>query len=136
MDDITLVMTLNLPYSDQLAREVLSGFQRGGIFRNKFDAKTIPLEDILEPLDATSGFRIYSITEGPGKHKAEWSLGRHMTTGKAIIESKEYDVPHNQVYATINSRATLSGECSTYVFKRGWWQGNLHMIARYVHLRS
>lgn len=123
-------MTSNLPFSEGLARDVLVALKEGGFFyRADFDPKATPLEQIIAPPNARHGLRIYSITEGPGKHKAE------MRMASVPMPAGEYEVPQGQVYATIDTIATIAGECSTYAFERQE-DGTLKMIERYVHMRS
>jgi len=119
---------LNLPYDEGLARDVIAALQ-GDIFKPDFDPKTIPLEKVLVPLDAIRGIKIYSITEGPGKHKAEMGFG-----GGMRMPAGEYEVPKGKVYATINTIEVLAGSCATYMFSKQ--KNGLNLERRDVHMQS
>jgi len=124
-------MTGKALYSDKLVRDVLAALKNAEFFyRADFDPHSVSLDEVISPPDSNSGLRIYTITEGPGKHQSEES----MVPGKRI-PGPVYDVDEGEVYVTLNTIETLAGENSTYYFQRQE-DNTLKVTGRVCHIRS
>jgi hypothetical protein len=117
--------TNNMPYKEDLAREVIAALQ-GIVWNTSFDAKIVPLEQIVSFVDSPMCRvpRMPVITEGPGIHEATWH-------GFPLAK---YTVDAGKVYATIDTIACLSGSCATYVLSKS--DDQMRFERSIVHARS
>jgi len=91
---------------EDLTRSVIKALQGEHIISEGFS-----LENLRN--DHRFGFRIYAITEGPGKHTAEVERNRNQTT-----VHMEHHVPDGQVFATTQEIASGYNYITTYIFNR------------------